>query len=215
MGFHTSSAKRMSASSAVAGAIAVIPSTDGSGPTLSGGGITANTVIKTQTVTLGSNTSSGTSAATGLKITNVYVTDSSYNILDDTALGSSGGYLKIVGTGFKTGCAAYINGSSRTTTFVSSTQINIVVPSQSVGVYSLMIFNTDGNGAIYLNLGVSNFPTFTTSAGSLGTVYETTGFTQTIAATGDTPFVYSLYSGTLPSGATLNANGAITGKSAS
>ena len=203
----------MSASSAVAGAIAVIPSTDGSGPTLSGGGITANTVIKTQTVTLGSNTSSGTSAATGLKITNVYVTDSSYNILDDTALGSSGGYLKIVGTGFKTGCAAYINGSSLTTTFVSSTQINIVVPSQSVGVYSLMIFNTDGNGAIYLNLGVSNFPTFTTSAGSLGTVYETTGFTQTIAATGDTPFVYSLYSGTLPSGATLNANGAITGTS--
>ena len=203
----------MSASSAIAGAIAIIPSTDGSGPTLSGGGITANTIVKTQTVTVGSNTSSSTATASGLKITNVYVTDSSYNILDDTALPASGGYLKIAGTGFKTGCAAYINGSSLTTTFVSSTEINIVVPSQSVGVYSLMIFNTDGNGAIYLNLGVSNFPSFTTTAGSLGAVYETNGFSQSVSATGDTPFSYSLYSGSLPPGATLNSDGTITGTS--
>jgi hypothetical protein len=211
MSFKSSSASRLTASSAVAGSIAVINTN--TGPTLSGGGITANTVIQTQVVVVGSNTASSTTTASGLKVSNVYVTDSSYNILDDTALGATGGYLKITGTGFKTGCVAYINGSSLTTSFVSSTEINIVVPAQSVGVYSLMVFNTDGNGAIYLNLGVSNFPAFTTSAGSIGSVYETKGFTQTIAATGDSPFVYSLYSGSLPPGATLNANGAITGTS--
>lgn len=213
MGFKASSAKRMAASSAVAGSIVVLPSTDGTGPTLSGGGITATTTIKTQVVTPGTTTSGSTSVASGLKITNVYVTNSSYTVLDDTALDPAGGYLKIIGTGFLTGCVAYINGSSLTTTFVSSTEIRVVVPAESVGAYSLMIFNTDGNGAIYLNLGVSNFPTFTTSAGTLGSVYETLGFTQSVAATGDTPLTYSLYSGSLPPGATLSANGAISGTS--
>jgi len=213
MGFKSSSAKRMAASSAVAGTIVVLPGINGTGPTLSGGGITANTVVKTQVVAVGSNTSSSTSTTSSLKITNVYVTDSSYNILDDTALSPSGGYLKIVGTGFATGCASYINGTSLTTTFISSTEIRVVVPSESVGAYSLMLFNTDGNGAIYLNLSVSNFPTFTTTAGSLGSYYEANTISNTISATGDATLIYSLYSGSLPSGATLSSSGVITGTS--
>ena len=48
MGYKASSAKRMAASSAIAGSVVVSPSSDGSGPSLSGGGITANTVVKTQ-----------------------------------------------------------------------------------------------------------------------------------------------------------------------
>lgn len=213
MGYRTSSARRSAAQSTKASSIVVLPSLDGTGPTLSGSGISATTPIKTQVVTVGSTTAASTTVASGLKITNVYVTDSSYNILDDTALDPAGGYLKIVGTGFLSGCAAYINGSALTTSFVSSTEVRVVVPASSVGTYSLMLFNTDGNGAIYLNLGVSNLPTFTTSAGSLGSIYETTGFTQSVSASGDSPFTYSLYSGSLPPGATLNSNGTITGTS--
>ena len=213
MSFRSSSTKRMAASSAVAGTIVVIPSKDGTGPTLSGSGVTANTVIKTQVVTVGSNTTTTASVSSGPKISNVYVTDNSYNNLDDTSLDSNGGYLKVIGTGFKTGCVAYTNGNSLTTNFVSSSELRLVVPASATGTYSLMVFNPDGNGAIYLNLGVSNVPTFTTPAGSLGTVYETQQFTQSVSASGDSPFTYSLYSGSLPPGATLNSDGTISGTS--
>jgi hypothetical protein len=213
MGFKTSSARRSSAQSAVASSIVVLPDTTGTGPTLSGSGITANTTINKQIVTVGQTATQGTTVLSGLTVSNVYVTDSSFNVIDDTALDPAGGYLKIIGTGFKTGCAVYLNGSSVTTTFVSSTELRVTTPASSVGTYNLMVFNSDGNGAIYLNLSVSNMPAYTTSAGSLGTVYETNDYTQSVVATGDAPLTYSLYSGTLPPNATLAANGVISGTS--
>jgi len=33
-----------------------------------------------------------------LTISNVYITDSNYTILNDTAISTSGGYIKIIGT---------------------------------------------------------------------------------------------------------------------
>ncbi len=213
MGFRTSSARRSSAQSAVASSIVVLPDTTGTGPTLSGGGVTANTTINKQIVAVGTNTSQSTTVLSGVTVTSVLVTDSSFNNLDDTALDPAGGYLKIIGNGFKTGCTVYLNGSSVTTTLFSSTELRVTTPSTAVGTYNLMVFNPDGNGAIYLNLGISNFPTYTTSAGSLGTVYETNDYTQSVVATGDAPLIYSLYSGSLPPNATLSSNGVISGTS--
>jgi hypothetical protein len=213
MGFRTSSARRSSAQSTVASSIVVLPPIGGLGPTLSGGGITANTVVQTQIVQAGQTSSQSTSTLSSVKVTNVFVTDSNFTTLDDTALDPAGGYLKIVGTGFASGCAVYLNGSSVTTTFISSTELRVTTPATVAGTYNLMVFNSDGNGAIYLNLGVSNFPAYTTSAGSLGTVYETNDYTQSVVATGDAPLVYSLYSGSLPPNATLSSNGVISGTS--
>ncbi len=213
MGFRTSSARRSSAQSAVASSIVVLPDTTGTGPTISGSGVTANTTINKQIVTVGTNTSQSTTVLSGVTVTSVFVTDSSFNNLDDTALDPAGGYLKIIGNGFKTGCTVYLNGSSVTTTLISSTELRVTTPSTAAGTYNLMVFNPDGNGAIYLNLGVSNFPAYTTSAGSLGTVYETNPYTQSVVATGDAPLVYSLFSGSLPPNATLSSNGVISGTS--
>jgi hypothetical protein len=152
-------------------------------------------------------------ASTGPAITSIIVTDSSYNNLDDTALLPAGGYAKLIGSGFASGCSAYFNGSSVTTTFVSATEVRVVIPATSAGTYNVMLFNTSTNGAIYLNLGISAAPTFTTTAGSLGTSYETTAFSTSIAATGDVPITYALYSGSLPTGFTLASNGTLSGTS--
>ena len=152
-------------------------------------------------------------ASTGPVITSIVVTDSNYNNLDDTALLPAGGYAKLIGSGFASGCSAYFNGSSVTTTFVSATEVRVVIPATSVGTYNVMLFNPSTAGAIYLNLGISSAPTFTTTAGSLGTSYETTAVSTSIAATGDTPITYALYSGSLPTGVTLASNGTLSGTS--
>ena len=160
------------------------------------------------------NLTGGASIGTaGPAITSIIVTDSSYNNLDDTALLPAGGYAKLIGSGFASGCSAYFNGSSVTTTFVSATEVRVVIPATSAGTYNVMLFNTSTNGAIYLNLGISAAPTFTTTAGSLGTSYETTAFSTSIAATGDAPITYALYSGSLPTGFTLASNGTLSGTS--
>ena len=152
-------------------------------------------------------------ASTGPVITSIIVTDSNYNNLDDTALLPAGGYAKLIGSGFASGCSAYFNGSSVTTTFVSATEVRVVIPATTAGTYNVMLFNPSTAGAIYLNLGISNAPTFTTSAGSLGTSYETTAVSTSIAATGDAPITYALYSGSLPTGVTLASNGTLSGTS--
>jgi hypothetical protein len=147
-------------------------------------------------------------------ITSLSICDSSYNVLDDTALDPAGSYVKINGTGFITGCTVYFNNATVTTTFVSSTEVRVQTPATSVGAYTLMLFNPNNlGGAIYLNLSVSSLPTFTTTAGSIGSYYEANTISNAITATGDTPLTYSLYSGSLPTGATLNSNGTITGTS--
>ena len=152
-------------------------------------------------------------ASTGPVITSIIVTDSNYNNLDDTALLPAGGYAKLIGSGFASGCSAYFNGSSVTTTFVSATEVRVVIPATTAGTYNVMLFNPSTAGAIYLNLGISSAPTFTTSAGSLGTSYETTAVSTSIAATGDAPITYALYSGSLPTGVTLASNGTLSGTS--
>ena len=84
-----------------------------------------------------------------------------------------------------------------------------------------------GNGSGLTNLNASNLATgtlpagqfpaltgpVTTTAGSLGTSYETTAVSTSIAATGDAPITYALYSGSLPTGVTLASNGTLSGTS--
>ena len=153
--------------------------------------------------------SSSVGTGGGPVIVGVYVTDSSYVNLDDTAVSTSGGYIKLVGTGFVTGCIVYINGVAATTTFVSSTEARAVVPAAGSGTYSLMIFNSAGSGAIWATgLVLSGFPTVTTSA------YSNSGNVLSIQllASGDSTLVYTLQGGSaLPDGVTLSSSGLLSG----
>ena len=146
--------------------------------------------------------------ANRIAITNVIVTDSSYVELDDTAVSSSGGYLKLIGYGFLPGATIYLNGSPVSNTFISSGEYRVVVPSIAPSTVNLMMFNNNNSGAIYTNgVTTSGFPSFTS------TTYLTIGTSISVQllVTGDAPLTYSLYSGTLPDGLTLSSSGLISG----
>jgi hypothetical protein len=135
---------------------------------------------------------------------------------DDTAADTAGGQtITITGTGFVAGASVLINGSAvGVVSVVSSTTITIVSPANTTGSYVIYVVNPDGSTAIAIpGIQYSGTPTWTTAAGTLGNVYETASFTQTVTATGDAPITYSVASGAIPPGSTFNANGTITGTS--
>lgn len=134
---------------------------------------------------------------------------------DDTAADPAGGQIVYIdGSGFQTGIVVYLDGSAvGTTTLISSTRLSFITPAKASGNYSLSIVNTDGGTATSLNnIQYSGVPTWSTSSGSLGTVYETQNFNYNLSATSDSTVTYELTSGSIPGGATLyTANGGIRG----
>ena len=78
----------------------------------------------------------------GPTVTNIQITNSSYTVLDDTAVSTSGGYIKITGTRFVSGCTVIIGTvNASATTFVNSTTLNVQVPPQSAGTYIVYVVN--------------------------------------------------------------------------
>jgi hypothetical protein len=135
---------------------------------------------------------------------------------DDTAADTAGGQtITLTGTGFVAGANILINGSAvGVVSVVSSTTITFTSPANSTGSYVIYVINPDGSTAIAIpGIQYSGTPTWTTAAGTLGNVYETANFNQTVTATGDAPITYSVASGSIPPGATFNSNGTITGTS--
>ena len=135
---------------------------------------------------------------------------------NDTAADTAGGQtITLTGSGFLAGASVLINGSAvSVVTVVSTTSITFTSPANNTGSYVLYVINTDGGTAIAIpGIQYSGVPTWTTAAGSLGSVYETASFNQTVTATGDAPITYSLFSGSIPPGSTFNSNGTITGTS--
>ena len=137
---------------------------------------------------------------------------------DDRALDPAGGQTVVVtGGGFASGMTVTVGTSSiGAVTIVSSSQITFTSPAKASGNYTLTIANSNGRAAILVpGLAYSTVVTYTTAAGSIGNTYETTAFTESVVATADSAITYTLASGTLPTGATLNANGTITGTAVS
>ena len=149
-----------------------------------------------------------TAATGGMAITAVAITDNTYTALDDTAVNTSGGYIKLTGTGFASGAVAYIGGTACTTTFTSSTELRVVAPANTAGTSSLSAFNTTGAGAIWAaGLPYSGFPVVNSSYSNFSAVVNTQ-----LVATGDAPLVFTLQGGsTLPSGVNLSSSGLLSG----
>ena len=146
--------------------------------------------------------------STGVTATILTVCDSSYNALPDLAIRPTGGYIKLTGTGFISGCILYVNGIAAATTFISSTEVRAVMPALSIGTYSVMLFNTATVAAIWASgILYSAAPVWgTTAYANTGNVINTQ-----LLVTGDTPLVYTLASGTLPTGVTLSSGGLLSG----
>jgi hypothetical protein len=129
--------------------------------------------------------------------------------------GGSDFTLTVSGSSFVSNSTVRWNGANRTTTFVSSSQLTAAIPAADIA--------TQGTASItVLNPGpaTSNALTFTISGPGLtittnsplprGTVG--TSYSQTFGASGGAaPYTWSLSSGSLPAGLTLNASSGILG----
>ena len=150
-------------------------------------------------------------AGTSLTSTNALaprITSINY-IGDDTAADIAGGQtITLSGSGYQTGATVLINGTPVSlVTFVNSTTLTFTSPAMSAGGYVVYVINPDGGTALSVpGIQYSGVPAWTTSAGSLASVVKSSSVNITVAATGDAPVTYSVTSGALPSGVTLNAS---------
>jgi len=175
----------------------------------------ALTQVKTDGIANGAVTTQqlAPGAAGGPKVTQIQITNAGGTVLDDTAVSTSGGYIKITGTGFAAGAQVIINSTPATSvTFTSTTVLNVQVPAMSAGTYVVYVVNTDGGVAIAVNgLTYSGEPTWVTSS-TLPTGVTATPISIQLSATGDTPITYALSAGnTLPTGLSLTSGGLLSG----
>lgn len=135
---------------------------------------------------------------------------------DDLATVPAGGEtIYLTGTNFSSGAVVYIDRKPLdVTTVISNTSISFVAPAKPVGTYDLMVMNSNGqSGEYYLGINYSGVPVWNTPSGGILSSYETNYGETTLSVSG-TNITFSLTSGSLPSGYTLNSStGVISGTS--
>jgi len=126
---------------------------------------------------------------------------------------AGGETIIVTGSGFNTGATIYIDNTLCATTYVSATSLTFVSPAKSIASYHLFVYNTDGStGMLPIGMTYSAMPIWVTSSGSLGMASIGYSFSSTVSATGDGTVTYSLNSGSLPTGLSLNtSSGVISG----
>ena len=147
----------------------------------------------------------------GPTIANVSVTDSSYNVINDTPyISSTGGYIKVTGTGFVSGAVVYVGGSAAvTTSFISSTEVRAQVAAGTTSnAFPVYVVNSDSSVAIKLAaVTYSGSPSWSTSSTLTGQSTDTS-FSIALSATSDSAITYSLAAGSsLPPGTSLSSGG--------
>jgi len=147
-----------------------------------------------------------------LAISSVQIADSSYNVIDDTAANTGGGYLVINGTGFTNQSVVIVGTTNATsTTFANTKQLRAQVPGLAAASYPLYVVDSvTGATAIKVNgVTYSPFPAWSTDA-SLANTTTNTAFSVSLSANSDSNIIYANTTA-LPAGTTLAANGLFSG----
>ena len=149
-----------------------------------------------------------------MTVSNVAVTDSSYTVLDDTPnISTSGGYIRLTGRGFVSGCVVYVGGVAATsTTFVSSTEVRAQIAAATSNTLMVYVVNPDGSTGIKLSsLVFSGTPSWNTGA-TLSNQSTDVAFSVQFSATSDSAVTYAVASGSsLPPGTSLSSGGVFSG----
>jgi hypothetical protein len=93
----------------------------------------------------------------GMTVTQIIATDANYDALPANELSTSGGYVKILGTGFRENTQVHIQQSANVYTlaasisFVSSTELRCQFPAKTAGTYNVYVTRNDGVFAIKVN----------------------------------------------------------------
>jgi hypothetical protein len=143
--------------------------------------------------------------ALSVRIANVSIANSTYTVLDDTAVNVGGGYIVVTGAGFQSGAQIVINETPATsTTFVSSTELRAQIGAKSAATYDVYVVNPDGGSAIRVNgITYSASPTWVTGS-TLDAQNADVAFNVSFSATGATSYANTT---ALPAGTTLLSNG--------
>ena len=160
------------------------------------------TVNEAGQITSASSSTGGGGAS--VTILSVIVTSDTYANLDDTAVDISGGYIKIIGTGFASGCTVLVNNIPATsTTFIGPTEVRAQLPATAAGTYVLYVVNANGSVAIRVNgITFSATPSWINSS-DLSSYPVNEAISIQLSATSAT--TYALQSGSsLPAGLTLS-----------
>lgn len=184
--------------------------------------VTTSKILDDTIVNADINASAGItfSKISGLTGTQPTITSFTPTEIDDDV----GGSITITGTNFEsiplveiinTSTGAITTASA--VTYTSSTSLTATLPSGgSSGIYKVRVQNPTGLAAQSSStLTYSSDPTFSTAAGSLGTVDQGQAASFTVSASSDSTISYAITSGSLPTGLSLNSStGAITGTEA-
>jgi hypothetical protein len=133
--------------------------------------------------------------------------NATFVILDDTAIGTTGGYIVVNGVNFAEGATVLIDTTPATSvTRVNSTKLHVQVPARAAATYNLYVVNPDGGTGIRVNgITYSSFPSWVT-ASPLNYEVINQAFDFNFNATGAVSYALANNS-TLPAGTTLLANG--------
>ena len=145
------------------------------------------------------------------KIASVNVANSTFSVLDDTAVNTGGGYIVLTGENFAVGATVLIDTTTASAvTRVNSTQLQVQVPAKAAASYNLFVVNPDGGTGIKVSgISYSANPIWVTTS-PLSSQVSAIAFNLTFNATSATS--YALEAGsTLPTGTTLAANGYFSG----
>jgi hypothetical protein len=162
-------------------------------------------------------TINGSSVSLGGSLTLTTETRPTFSSVTPSVITNSQTTVTIAGTNFvSVPLVTAVNATSGATivadevSFSSATSITAKFTITVDGTYKLYIENPDGNavqsGTV---LTVSDVPSWTTSAGSLGTFAGGSAISVTVAATDATAF--AVQSGSLPGGLSINNSGVISG----
>ena len=121
---------------------------------LPGTAIEANTIPATQFVA---------AVAAPPRISNVAVTSNSYTPIGGNLSSATGGFIRITGTDFVSGCSVVVGDFAAGTpanvasavSFVSSTQVNAQLPAVTAGTRSVFLVNP--NGAVAVRVAAVNY----------------------------------------------------------
>jgi hypothetical protein len=134
---------------------------------------------------------------------------------NDTATAVAGGQtITLTGAGFQSGAGVYVDGTvAPVVSVISGTVLSFTAPAKDSGGYPLYVVNPDGGTATFPpGIQYSGTPTWVTNSGSLGTVNEAGSINISVSATSDSTVAYSVFSGSLPAGLTLDSvTGTISG----
>ena len=184
----------------------------------SGGTVTVGQTSGTVAVASGATLSVPTLTVNGESVT--AITLPTISSISPSTIENTQTAVTITGTNYVNGATVNAIATSGaiynadTVTFNSSTSLTANFTLTTDGTYYIRVENPDGiavrSGTALLT--VSDAPTWSTAAGSLGSVAQGGSISFTVTATSDSAVTYSIVSGALPTGGSLNSSsGAITG----